>query len=67
MNKTKIDELLKKHMDDKNTTIIELSKKSNISESTIRRILNGRGGNIRINTIIQLCSGLHISISDFFK
>ena len=58
--------LLKKHMENRNMSIRELSEKSGVSESTIRRILVGNGENVRIKTLAKMCLGLKISLADFF-
>lgn len=61
-----IEELLRKHMDNNGVSVRELAEKSGASESTIRRILAGQGGNVRIETIVRLCSGLEIGLPEFF-
>ena len=44
-----------------------LSYKSGISQSTIKRILNGESKNPGIVTIKKLCDGLNISLVEFFN
>lgn len=45
----------------------ELAKRSHMSPSTIRSILNGDDGrNTRISSIFKICCGLKISLAEFF-
>ena len=62
-----VGKILEKHMETQGLSVKELSAKSGVSQSTIKRILAGNGGNVRIETIVRLCIGLGVSLSEFLK
>lgn len=61
--KKRIDELMIKN----NYSANKLAKLSLLTQSTIQNILNGKSKNTKILTLIRICSGLKINLSEFFK
>lgn len=55
---------LKAMLQAKNWTVAHCAKMTGVSESTISRILNGRGGETNMATIRALAEGLGCSLSD---
>lgn len=45
----------------------ELSQKSGVSVTTIKRIVNGKARNPRAITVFNICDGLGVAYSEFFK
>ena len=43
-----------------------LAKASGLSESWLRRILNGKTTRISLVTIVKICDGLKITLTEFF-
>lgn len=52
-------------MEEKNLTIHRVAVLSGITPSTLNNIVN-RGSAPRLDTIQKICSGLRISVRDFF-
>ena len=50
----------------KGITVNALDVKSNVPPSTLKNIIYGQVENTGVETINKLCSGLEISIKDFF-
>lgn len=48
-------------------SIYELAKKTNITQSTLNEIKQGRSKNPRINTFIKIADGFGISLSELFN
>ncbi len=44
-----------------------LAKQSNLSRSTIYRLVNGAGGTARYETIKKICLAFDLSLSEFWK
>ena len=69
MNKIEFQEKIKERltylMNLKHLSESQLSKKSNVGQSTINSILN-KGRAPRSDILYKLCEGLEISIKDFF-
>lgn len=52
---------------ERNISINELARLSNVPPSTVKNIVNGNSKNPGIVTIKKLCEGLGIGLSEFFK
>ena len=55
---------IKKLMENKHMTAYALSKKSGISQSTLSNIIK-RGNDPTLDTLIKICHGLDVSLSEF--
>lgn len=53
--------------EEKHLSINALARKSGVSPSTLRNIINGNSRNVRFMTMKKLCGGLGISLFDFFN
>ena len=51
----------------KNWTQYQLSKRSAVPNSTLSNILNCKGNTLTLETCLNICRGLEISIADFFN
>ena len=60
MNTRKIKDLMK----EKNMSIYRLSKETGISDSLLGKILNGKVGNPRIQTVKQIAKALNVTIDE---
>ena len=49
-----------------NMTQYALCKRIAMSEETLRSIINERYKTVKLDTIIQICDGLNISLQEFF-
>lgn len=58
---------LNKIINDRRLTIKLLSKMSNVSETTIRNIINCKVNTINTRTAVKLANALFISFDDFLK
>ena len=50
-----------------NISINEFSLRCCLTQSTIQNIINVKNKNIKLLTIIRICDGIGISLSDFFN
>lgn len=50
-----------------NMTQYALCKKIAMSEETLRSIVNERYKTVKLDTIIQICDGLNMSIQEFYN
>ena len=51
---------------EKNITINKLATLSGIEPSTLSSIVNGKSKNPKMETVINICAGLNMKLSDFF-
>ena len=51
----------------RNLTVNQLCRQSNLPPSTVHSFINSKSHNTRIETIRKLCSGLGITLVDFFN
>ena len=51
---------------DENITVNKLSNICGITQSTIDNIVNGESKNPKLLTIVRICDGLEITMSEFF-
>lgn len=58
---------LKELLDEQNMTQYELFKRSGVPRSTINNIVNLSYNSVKLRIIYEICSGLNISITDFFN
>ncbi len=67
----KIGEAISKRLldicDKKNISVNKLAKKINLSETTIGDIVNCESTNPKLLTLVKICDGLDISMSEFFN
>lgn len=52
---------------ERHVTLNEIIKRSNINQSTISEIVQGRSKHPRVSTIQKFCKGCGISMGDFFN
>lgn len=52
---------------DKNITLHRLSLESGISYSTLNSFINGKSKSPKLVTILHICEGLEIELSEFFR
>jgi len=50
-----------------NITPTKLAEMSCLTQSTINNITSGRNKSVTVNTLEQICDGLGMTLSDFFK
>ena len=48
-------------------TLYELSKKSNVPQSTLSTITTGQNDDIRLSIIYKLCNAQGVTLSEFFR
>ena len=51
----------------KHISLRELSRRSNVSYSTLINFMIGKGSTITLSTLYKLCLGLNIELVDFFN
>lgn len=54
------------YIKDRNITVNKLATMSLITQSTLNNIVNNHTKDIKLLTIIRICDGLQISLSEFF-
>lgn len=59
-------EKINKILIDKNITINKLASISCLTQSTVDSLVNGKSKNPKILTIVRICDGLGITLSEFF-
>lgn len=52
---------------DRNITLHRLSLESGISYSTLNSFINGKSKSPKLVTILHICEGLEIELSEFFR
>lgn len=57
---------LKQIFKDKKLSLIEIAKRSNISYDTINDLLNNDNRDVSLSIVINVLSGIDISLKDFF-
>ena len=64
----KINEAIKEKINkiERNITINKLANISCLTQSTVDSLVNGKSKNPKLLTIIRICDGLNISLSEFF-
>lgn len=65
MNNNEIPQRIRNLTNERNITINELAKRSKLTQSTINNIIN-ENKSPTLKTIVKICSGLNISVTDFF-
>ena len=51
----------------KHISLRELSRRSNVSYSTLINFMTGKGSTITLATLYKLCLGLNLELVDFFN
>lgn len=64
-NNNEIPQRIRDLTSDRKITINELAKRSRLTQSTINSIIN-ENKNPTLKTIVKICNGLNISVTDFF-
>ena len=59
-------EKITKIIHERNITINKLASISCLTQSTVDSLVNGKSKNPKLLTIIRICDGLGITLSDFF-
>src|SRR6185295_14924844 len=59
-------EYLDRVMRQKNIDPVELAKRSGLTDSYIGRLRNGKGGNLTVETILKLATGLGVNPHELF-
>ncbi len=62
-----VSEKLTKIMIERNITINKLANISCLTQSTVDSLINGKSKNPTLLTILRICDGLEIKLSDFFN
>lgn len=65
MNNNEIPQRIRNLTNERNITINELAKRSKLTQSTINNIIN-ENKSPTLKTIVKICNGLNISVTDFF-
>lgn len=61
-----VSEKINKILIEKDITINKLASISCLTQSTVDSLVNGKSKNPKILTIVRLCDGLGITLSEFF-
>ena len=61
-----VSEKLHKIMRERNISINKLANISCLTQSTVDSLVNGKSKNPKMLTIVRICDGLEIKLSDFF-
>lgn len=56
-----------KIIEERNITINKLASISCLTQSTVDSLVNGKSKNPKLLTIVRICDGLGISLSEFFN
>ena len=59
-------EKITKIIQERNITINKLASMSCLTQSTVDSLVNGKSKNPKLLTIVRICDGLGISLSEFF-
>lgn len=65
MNNNEIPQRIRNLTNERNITINELAKRSKLTQSIINNIIN-ENKSPTLKTIVKICNGLNISVTDFF-
>ena len=58
---------IKQLCNERNLSINKLATLSGIEPSTLSSIVNGKSKNPKMETVINICAGLNMRLSDFFN
>lgn len=61
-----ISEKLNKILKDRNLSVNRLASISCLTQSTVDSIINGKSKNPKLLTIVRICDGLEITLTEFF-
>ena len=61
-----ISQRILQYCDERNLSINKLASLSMLTQSTLNNIVNNYVRDVKLLTIIKVCSGLDISLSEFF-
>lgn len=62
-----ISEKINKIIIDRDITINKLASISCLTQSTVESLINGKSKNPKLLTIVRICDGLGITLSEFFN
>ena len=62
-----VSEKLTKIMVERNISVNKLASITCLTQSTVDSLVNGKSKNPKLLTIVRICDGLEIKLSDFFK
>lgn len=62
-----VSEKLTKIMIERDLSVNKLASISCLTQSTVDSLVNGKSKNPKLLTIIRICDGLNIKLSDFFE
>ena len=62
-----IAEKLNKYMIERSLSVNKLASISCLTQSTVDSLVNGKSKNPKLLTIVRICDGLDIKLSDFFN
>ena len=62
-----VSEKLTKIMIERNLSVNKLASISCLTQSTVDSLVNGKSKNPKLLTIVRICDGLNIKLSDFFE
>lgn len=61
-----IEEKITKILIERNITVNKLSSMSCLTQSTVYSLINGKSRNPKLLTIVHICDGLGITLTEFF-
>lgn len=61
-----IEEKITKILIEKNITVNKLASMSCLTQSTVDSLINGKSKNPKLLTIVRICDGLGITLTEFF-
>lgn len=62
-----VSEKLTKIMIERDLSVNKLASISCLTQSTVDSLVNGKSKNPKLLTIVRICDGLNIKLSDFFE
>ena len=61
-----IEEKITKILIERNITVNKLASMSCLTQSTVDSLINGKSKNSKLLTIVRICDGLGITLTEFF-
>lgn len=58
---------IKQLLKERNMTTYRLEMETGILHTTISNVINGKNQSVNLKTLMQICQGLKISLSEFFS
>lgn len=58
---------IKQFLKERNMTTYRLEMETGILHTTMSNVINGKNQSVNLKTLMQICQGLKISLSEFFS